>query len=98
MIKRRQHNKDNIVCVLNFFCLSLGLKLNINKSIFYGVGMEGGKIDMMAGLVGCVVGILLFKYLGLRIGSSMFYKSIGIRWWINLTINFIFERLGYFQL
>ncbi|GKC06435.1 hypothetical protein Tco_0998045 [Tanacetum coccineum] len=62
---------DNILRVLNVFFLASGLRININKSNVYGIGVSNEEVEDMARLTGCRPGSLPFTYLGLPIGSNM---------------------------
>ncbi|GJV17166.1 putative RNA-directed DNA polymerase, eukaryota, reverse transcriptase zinc-binding domain protein [Tanacetum coccineum] len=62
---------DNILRVLNVFYLASGLRININKSNVYGIGVSNEEVEDMAWLTGCMSGSLPFTYLGLPIGSNM---------------------------
>ncbi|GJX59218.1 hypothetical protein Tco_0290608 [Tanacetum coccineum] len=48
-----------------------GLKVNLNKSRVYGVGVPQNEIEGMARWMGCYVGEFPFTYLGLPIGSNI---------------------------
>ncbi|KAJ0548291.1 putative RNA-directed DNA polymerase [Helianthus annuus] len=61
----------NIVRVLRCFFLCSGLKINIEKSNLYGIGVEQEDINNMASEVGCKPDVLPFKYLGLKVGANM---------------------------
>ncbi|XP_021986079.1 uncharacterized protein LOC110882343 [Helianthus annuus] len=59
--------KENILTVariLRVFYACSGLKININKSNIFGVGVEDDVIEYMASVVGCKRGAFPFKYLG----------------------------------
>ncbi|GJS61759.1 hypothetical protein Tco_0656543 [Tanacetum coccineum] len=62
---------DNIIRVLHVFYLASGLKININKSNIYGIGVSDDEVSNMARNPGCAAGIFPFTYLGLPIGSNM---------------------------
>ncbi|GKE75178.1 putative RNA-directed DNA polymerase, eukaryota, reverse transcriptase zinc-binding domain protein [Tanacetum coccineum] len=62
---------DNILRVLNVFFLASGLRININKSNVFGIGVSSEEIEDMARLTGCLPGSIPFTYLGLPIGSNM---------------------------
>nr|GEU62975.1 hypothetical protein [Tanacetum cinerariifolium] len=47
-----------------------GLRININKSNVYGIGVSNNDIEGMARITGCSAGSFLFTYLGLPIGLS----------------------------
>ncbi|GKA05773.1 putative RNA-directed DNA polymerase, eukaryota, reverse transcriptase zinc-binding domain protein [Tanacetum coccineum] len=58
------------------FYLALGLKINIQKSNVYEVGVSDNEVSIMANNTGCTSGSFLFVYLGLPFGANM-----------NLTVN-----------
>ncbi|GJW62013.1 hypothetical protein Tco_0111348 [Tanacetum coccineum] len=62
---------DNIIRVLHVFYLASGLKININKSNIYGIGVSEDEVSNMARNYGCAAGSFPFTYLGLPIGSTM---------------------------
>ncbi|GJZ58750.1 putative RNA-directed DNA polymerase, eukaryota, reverse transcriptase zinc-binding domain protein [Tanacetum coccineum] len=66
-----QHDMDNIIHILNVFYLASGLKININKSNLYRVGVPSSKVKSMAVGTSCSPSFLPFSYLGLPIGSNM---------------------------
>ncbi|GKB00904.1 putative RNA-directed DNA polymerase, eukaryota, reverse transcriptase zinc-binding domain protein [Tanacetum coccineum] len=66
-----QNDMDNIIRILNVFYLASRLKININKSNLYGVGVPSDEIARMAAGTGCSSSSLPFSYLGLPIGSNM---------------------------
>lgn len=56
--------------VLQCFQLLTGLKINFQKSSFYGFGEESVSLDQWASFLGCSVGRGNLKYLGVKIGKS----------------------------
>nr|GEV76016.1 reverse transcriptase domain, reverse transcriptase zinc-binding domain protein [Tanacetum cinerariifolium] len=66
-----KEDMDNIIQVLNVFYLAFRLKININKSNVYGVGVSTEEIESMASLIGCSPSSLPFNYLGVPIGANM---------------------------
>ncbi|GJR50788.1 RNA-directed DNA polymerase, eukaryota, reverse transcriptase zinc-binding domain protein [Tanacetum coccineum] len=66
-----QVDMDNIIRVLHVCYMASGLKININKSNLYGVGVSSDEVVRMAGSSGCMAGSLSLTYLGLPIGSNM---------------------------
>ncbi|GKE23085.1 hypothetical protein Tco_1434597 [Tanacetum coccineum] len=60
-----------MIRVLHVFYLASGLKINIYKSNIYGIGVNEDEVYNMASNAGCIVGNILFNYLGLPIGSNM---------------------------
>ncbi|GKF13961.1 putative RNA-directed DNA polymerase, eukaryota, reverse transcriptase zinc-binding domain protein, partial [Tanacetum coccineum] len=62
---------DNIIRVLQVFYLASGLKLNIQKSNVYGIGVSDVDVSSMVSNSGCALGSFPFTYLGLPIGFNM---------------------------
>ncbi|KAJ0520454.1 putative RNA-directed DNA polymerase [Helianthus annuus] len=62
---------SNIVRILRCFNICSGLKINIEKSNLYGIGVGTEEIGVMANEVGCNADSLPFKYLGLKVGANM---------------------------
>ncbi|GKV24334.1 hypothetical protein SLEP1_g33961 [Rubroshorea leprosula] len=56
--------------ILRTFDLVSGLKINFNKSLIIGIGVEEEWLDKMAWIMCCKKGNLPFKYLGIPIGGS----------------------------
>nr|GEV07422.1 hypothetical protein [Tanacetum cinerariifolium] len=65
-----QNDMDNIIQILNVFYIAFDLKININKSNLYGVGISSSEIDRMTAGTCCVAGSFPFSYLGLPIDSN----------------------------
>ena len=63
------------MCILKCFEEVSGLKVNLNKSRLYGVGVPQREIEGMARWMGCCMGEFPFTYLGLPIGSNMRRES-----------------------
>ncbi|XP_022007725.1 uncharacterized mitochondrial protein AtMg01250-like [Helianthus annuus] len=57
----------NVVRILRCFYVCSGLKINMEKSNLYGIGVEAQETGDMAIEVGCRPDILLFRYLGLNV-------------------------------
>nr|GEY69368.1 putative RNA-directed DNA polymerase, eukaryota, reverse transcriptase zinc-binding domain protein [Tanacetum cinerariifolium]GEY72907.1 putative RNA-directed DNA polymerase, eukaryota, reverse transcriptase zinc-binding domain protein [Tanacetum cinerariifolium] len=68
---KNQNDMDNIIRILNVFYIASGLKININKSNLYGVGVSLTEVGQMAAGAGYAVGFFTFSYLGLPIGSNI---------------------------
>ncbi|GJS67900.1 putative RNA-directed DNA polymerase [Tanacetum coccineum] len=68
---------DNIICDLHVFYLASSLKININKSNIYGIGVSDDEVSNMARNSGCVAGSFPFTYLGFLIGSTMIVFPVG---------------------
>jgi hypothetical protein len=52
-----------------------GLKVNLSKSALIPVGLRG-EVDQLAGMLGCGIGDLPLKYLGLPLGASFKLKAM----------------------
>ncbi|KAJ0812657.1 putative RNA-directed DNA polymerase [Helianthus annuus] len=61
----------NIVRVLRCFFICSGLKINIDKSNLFGIGVGVEETKDMASEVGCNPDVLPFTYLGLKVGANM---------------------------
>ncbi|KAJ0887886.1 putative RNA-directed DNA polymerase [Helianthus annuus] len=57
--------------LLRVFHLCSGLRININKSILFGVGKPLEEVTNMASGLGCRAGDTPFKYLGIQVGANM---------------------------
>ncbi|KAI3761869.1 hypothetical protein L1987_52291 [Smallanthus sonchifolius] len=69
----------NIVRILRCFHLCSGLKINIEKSNLFGIGVGGEEVGDMAREVGCNSDSLPFKYLGLKVGANLSQPDQGTR-------------------
>ena len=70
-----KRNAINLMCIMKGFEKVSGLKVNLNKSRVYGVGVLRSEVDDMARCMGCSVGDLPLTYLGLPIGVCMIRES-----------------------
>ncbi|KAJ0909222.1 putative RNA-directed DNA polymerase [Helianthus annuus] len=61
----------NIVRILRVFYLCSGLKINLEKSNLYGIGVGLEETRELANVMGCKPDCLPFKYLGLKVGANM---------------------------
>ncbi|GJT92746.1 hypothetical protein Tco_1081591, partial [Tanacetum coccineum] len=66
----RRVDVDGILDALNEFYNSSDLKINVEKSNMYGVGVSLDEITNIAASTGCAAGNLPFNYLGITIGAS----------------------------
>ncbi|KAJ0469537.1 putative RNA-directed DNA polymerase [Helianthus annuus] len=57
--------------LLRVFYLCSGLRINIHKSLIFGLGVDGKVVGEMAAILGCKVGTLPFEYLGILVGANM---------------------------
>lgn len=64
-------NVRNILYILHCFYLISGLKINVNKSKLFGVGVDLNISKEMASRFGCVHGIFPFIHLGVPVGRNM---------------------------
>ncbi|GJT53252.1 retrovirus-related pol polyprotein from transposon TNT 1-94 [Tanacetum coccineum] len=65
------YNVNVLVMMLHCFFLASGLKINVNKSGHYGVGVHSSDVQMMADSFGCLANSLPFTYLGVKVGANM---------------------------
>ncbi|GJR39359.1 reverse transcriptase domain, reverse transcriptase zinc-binding domain protein [Tanacetum coccineum] len=79
-----KENAKNLMCILKCFERVLGLKVNLNKSRLYGVGVNSDEMSNMASWMQCSVGEFRFTYLGLPIGDCMRRESA----WRNVVEKF----------
>ncbi|GKB82382.1 hypothetical protein Tco_0949277 [Tanacetum coccineum] len=68
-------NANVHVMMLYCFFLVSGLKININKSSIYGLGVNSSEISLMANRIGCMANKLPFTYLGVKVGANMTHIS-----------------------
>ncbi|GJZ99827.1 putative RNA-directed DNA polymerase, eukaryota, reverse transcriptase zinc-binding domain protein [Tanacetum coccineum] len=64
-------NANNLISILRCFYLILGLKINVQKSNVFGVGVTDAEVSHMAHIIGCEAAKFLFKYLGIPVGCNM---------------------------
>ncbi|GJU60234.1 putative RNA-directed DNA polymerase, eukaryota, reverse transcriptase zinc-binding domain protein [Tanacetum coccineum] len=64
-------NTKNLSRILTCFHLASGLKVNFNKSKFYGVGVTNDELSSLASTIGCLASQLPCIYLGLPIGTKI---------------------------
>lgn len=67
-------SESNFVCLkrmLRVFHLCSGLRINIQKSSLYGVGVDKEAVDAKARVLGCRSGTTPFCYLGIKVGANM---------------------------
>ncbi|GJU50843.1 reverse transcriptase domain, reverse transcriptase zinc-binding domain protein [Tanacetum coccineum] len=70
-----RYNAMNLMCILKGFEKAAGLKVNLNKSRVYGIGVNREVVEDMAKQIRCSVGELPITYLGLPIGMCMRRES-----------------------
>lgn len=54
---------------LRIFTIILGIRINLHRSQLVGVGTDQEEAHRLASLLGCQVGTLPMKYLGLQLGG-----------------------------
>ncbi|XP_021974834.1 uncharacterized protein LOC110869941 [Helianthus annuus] len=64
-------NLKNVARVLRIFYLCSGLKINLQKSNIYGLGVESGEVSDMAKVIGCKMDSIPLTYLGIMVGANM---------------------------
>ncbi|XP_071714472.1 uncharacterized protein [Rutidosis leptorrhynchoides] len=62
---------ENIIRLFSLFHDISGLKINIDKSKVYGVGVMEVELGIMATQTGCMAGAFPLNYLGLPLGANM---------------------------
>ncbi|KAJ0435664.1 putative RNA-directed DNA polymerase [Helianthus annuus] len=66
-----EHSVQNLRRILRCFFLASGLRVSLAKSSVFGVNVGNGNVQNMANTLGCRVGCLPFKHLGLQGGTNM---------------------------
>ncbi|GKD33697.1 putative RNA-directed DNA polymerase, eukaryota, reverse transcriptase zinc-binding domain protein [Tanacetum coccineum] len=66
-----RNNGRNLMWLLKRFEKASGLRINLSKSMLYGVGVSEVEVKEMAHMLKCRPGKLPFMYLGLPIGVNM---------------------------
>ncbi|XP_035841276.1 uncharacterized protein LOC118488171 [Helianthus annuus] len=61
----------NVVRCLRIFYICSGLKINLQKSNIYGMGVDNGVVSDMAKVIGCKADSVPLNYLGITVGSNM---------------------------
>nr|GEV48351.1 RNA-directed DNA polymerase, eukaryota, reverse transcriptase zinc-binding domain protein [Tanacetum cinerariifolium] len=64
-------NVNVIMLMLHCFFLAFGLKINVQKSSIFGVGVRPSVVCYMAVRYGCIASTLPFTYLGIKVGENM---------------------------
>ncbi|XP_057770683.1 uncharacterized protein LOC130990469 [Salvia miltiorrhiza] len=86
LMEDEERNAVAIKRILRVFQLLSGLAVNFKKYCLFGVGVEDGKIERMAAVLGCDVGSLPFNYLSIKVGS----KGKKVADW-----NYLVEKLSF---
>ena len=60
----------NLLIVLSLFCYVSGLKINMGKNTILGMGVDNETVTSLADSLGCEVGTLPTKYLGMPLGGN----------------------------
>ncbi|KAJ9564334.1 hypothetical protein OSB04_000300 [Centaurea solstitialis] len=66
-------NLKNMMKLMECFYAVSGLKMNLNKTKLYGIGIKEEEVKEWAGSLGCGFGKLPLMYLGIPVGTSMHY-------------------------
>ncbi|XP_071700166.1 uncharacterized protein [Rutidosis leptorrhynchoides] len=64
-------NAYNLLAILACFSTFSGLKINLQKSSLFGLGVDSSEVNRMANLMGCSVATTPFIFLGILIGQNM---------------------------
>ncbi|XP_071705003.1 uncharacterized protein [Rutidosis leptorrhynchoides] len=91
----KESNAQNLLTILGCFFAVSGLRININKSSLYGVGVPQHEVSRLALALGCEASSFPFRFLGLPVGLNM----NRVNNWLNL-IKYVLGALGtyYFSL
>ncbi|GKB28399.1 RNA-directed DNA polymerase, eukaryota [Tanacetum coccineum] len=76
-------NVISMVHMLNYFYMASGLKINIIKSSIMGIGTTEEEVNSAAKIIGCSTFSSPFKYLGVKVGSSISETVSGMRKFFN---------------
>ncbi|XVE60676.1 hypothetical protein DITRI_Ditri05aG0147300 [Diplodiscus trichospermus] len=68
--KLKKEQIHDVKRVLRYFQVALGLKINFQKSRFFGIGMDQQSVVEWANLINCKVDNLPTYYLGFLIGAK----------------------------
>nr|XP_043629901.1 uncharacterized protein LOC122601202 [Erigeron canadensis] len=64
-------NLNMVARILRVFHICSGLKINLGKSLMFGIGVSESEVKWAADVVKCKPGIIPFIHLGIRISSNM---------------------------
>ncbi|GKB56445.1 putative RNA-directed DNA polymerase [Tanacetum coccineum] len=64
-------NAQNLIRILKCFQDMSGLRINIEKSRLYGIGIDPREVESFSNILNCKNDVLLFVYLGLPVGKDM---------------------------
>ncbi|GJW92172.1 hypothetical protein Tco_0169725 [Tanacetum coccineum] len=76
-------NVFHLIHILDCFHDVSGLKINLDKSILFGIGVSPEEVSSIARSVNCSHVSLPFIYLGLPLGRSMKKLTLGTMWLTN---------------
>ncbi|XP_021975185.1 uncharacterized protein LOC110870307 [Helianthus annuus] len=65
-----RNNIKKVALLLRCFYMCSGLKINMNKSSLFGVGVGVSEVEDMAAVLSCSVGNLSFFHLGILVGAD----------------------------
>ncbi|GJT08810.1 arginine repressor C-terminal-like domain-containing protein [Tanacetum coccineum] len=77
-------NVRHLIHILDCFHDVSGLKINLDKSRLFGIGVSPEEVSSIARSVNCSHGSLPFIYLGLPVGRSMKKSTLEMKWSTNL--------------
>ncbi|GKA09496.1 RNA-directed DNA polymerase, eukaryota [Tanacetum coccineum] len=64
-------NVNVLMMMLHCFFLASSLKINVQKSSIFGVGVRSSDVHSMVVRYGCLASTLPFTYLGVKVGANM---------------------------
>nr|GEX99235.1 putative reverse transcriptase domain-containing protein [Tanacetum cinerariifolium] len=67
----KESNARNLMRIMECVKQASGLKINLNKTKIYGIGVQNGEIEDFANRMGISPGKMPFTYLGIPIGVNM---------------------------
>ncbi|GJW82711.1 RNA-directed DNA polymerase, eukaryota [Tanacetum coccineum] len=71
IVKWMCENVNVLMLILHRFFLVSGLKINVQKSSIFGIGVRPSVVRNMAARYGCIASTLSFTYLGVKVGANM---------------------------
>nr|XP_043618453.1 uncharacterized protein LOC122590149 [Erigeron canadensis] len=85
-------NLRKITRILRVFYIVFGLKINLNKSNLFGIGLSEAEVKRMVVVLKCKDGVLPFDHLGIRIGGNM---NRVVNW--DFLVNIFESRLSLWK-
>lgn len=70
-------NAMHLLKCLNWFEAASGLKINLNKSRLFGVGVSWSEVSRFAASLHCSAGKIPFLYLGMQVRANKTYTELG---------------------